>query len=196
MALTKKMLSAMDIPVEKIDEIMSAHLESINALRDERDSYKEELDKTQKVVKDLEKSSSELESLKSGDWENKYKTLKTEYDAFKSDTEAKATKQAKEAAYKKLLLEAGISEKRLASVLKVSDVDSIQLDKDGNVKDSEKLTESIKNEWADFIVTVSKQGAGVSNPPDNKGGAETKPTRAQELAAKYHEARYGTGKES
>ena len=60
---------------------------------------------------------------------------------------------AKEAAYREILKAAGVSEKRIDSVIRVSDIDGIELGEDGKVKDAEKLTNSVKSEWADFIVT-------------------------------------------
>ena len=44
-------------------------------------------------------------------------------------------------------------------------------DKDGNLKDADKLTENIKAEWSDFIQTQEQQGADVPNPPSNNGGS-------------------------
>lgn len=204
MALTRKMLAAMDIPAEKIDEIINAHSETVNALKEERDNFKSDVERLKNVESDLEKAnaeieekSQELEKIKSDDWESKYNTIKGEYDTFKKDTETKATKAAKETAYKKLLSDAGISEKRIASVLKVSgsDVDSIELDEDGNIKDSEKLMESVKTEWADFITTVEKQGANVATPPANNGGDANQPSRAAQMVAQYRNEHYGNPKE-
>ena len=76
----------------------------------------------------------------------------------------------KSEAYEKLLKDAGVSEKRIATVLKVSDLSAIEIDKDGNLKDADKLTENIKAEWSDFIQTQEQQGADVPNPPSNNGG--------------------------
>lgn len=197
MALTKKMLVAMDIPAEKIDEIMNNHLASIDALRDERDQYKADADKLAKVSRELEKANEELEKFKSGDWENKYNTLKGEYDTYKTDTETKAVKTAKEAAYKQLLIDAGISDKRIASIMKVSGatVDSLTLGDDGKIKDADKLTESAKEEWADFIVTTTPQGADVSKPPASEGDGGKQQSRAAQLVAQYRNEHYGTPKE-
>lgn len=104
-----------------------------------------------------------------------YKTLKKQFDDYKAEQEGKETKAAKEKAYRALLQEAGVSEKRLESVLKVSDVDSVELDEKGAIKGADKLTESIKSEWADFITTTETRGASTSNPPaNNNGGAMTK----------------------
>lgn len=191
MALTRKMLQAMDIPAEKIDEIISAHTETVNAIKVERDELKADADKLPGVEKELEKANKELEKFKSDDWENKYNTLKGEYDSYKTDTETKAVKAAKEAAYKQLLIDSGVSDKRVASILKVSDLDSIELDADGKIKDAEKRSESIKSEWADFIVTETKKGADVSKPPANNGSGEDQPSRAAMMAAQYRNERYG-----
>lgn len=200
MALTRKMLAAMDIPAEKIDEIINAHTETVNALKDERDKVQKEYDElkasakgTEDVQKELEATKKELEDLKANDWEKKYKDVKAEYDGFKTETEAKATKAAKENAYKKLLTDAGISAKRIDAVLKVSGsaIDALKFDKDGNVEDADKITESVKTEWADFISTTHEQGAGVSNPPANNGGDVKKPSRAAELVAQYRNEHYG-----
>lgn len=204
MALTKKMLIAMDIPAEKIDEIMDSHLASVNALREERDALKSEAENLKSVEKQLEKANAELEEFRSGDWQSKYDKLKgehdqlkSEYDTFKTDTEAKAVKTAKENAYKQLLIDAGVSDKRIASVMKVSGtaVDGITLDDEGKIKDADKLTESVKTEWADFIVTEGKQGAGVSRPPANDGDGGKQPSVAAQMAAQYRNEHYGNPKE-
>lgn len=195
MALTRKMLSAMDIPAEKIDEIISAHTETVNAIKEERDQLKFDVENLKDLEKKFEKVNSELETLKSGDWEKKYTDLKSEYTSYKTDTETKAVKAAKESAYKQLLLDAGISDKRIASIMKVSDVDSVLLDSDGKIKDADKLTESVKTEWADFIVTKREEGAGVANPPANDGDGGKQPSRATQMVAQYRNEHYGNPKE-
>lgn len=191
MALTKKMLVAMDIPAEKIDEIMSNHLASIDALREERDGFKADAEKLADTEKALEKANKELEAMKAGDWEKKFSEIKAEYESYKTDTETKAIKAAKEAAYKKLLIDSGVSEKRVASVMKVSDIDAVELDKDGVIKDSDKLAESIKTEWADFIATEGKKGADTATPPAGDGETKT-PSVAKQLAEQYQREHYGS----
>jgi len=192
MALSRKMLAAMDIPAEKIDEIISAHTETVSAIKEERDALKADAAKVPDLEKQIESVSKELETYKSGDWENKYNTVNGEYTKYRADVEAKAVKSAKESAYKQLLLDAGISDKRIASVLKVSDIDGVELDKDGKIKDADKITENVKTEWADFIVTKREEGAKPANPPANNGEGGKKPSRAAELAAQYYSEHYGT----
>lgn len=202
MALSRKMLAAMDIPAEKIDEIINAHRETVNAIQEERDSFKADASKVaglEKQITSLEnqiaEKDKEIETFKSGDWENKYKTVNGEYTKYKADVEAKAVKSAKESAYKQLLLDAGISDKRIASVLKVSDIDGVELDKDGKIKDADKITENVKSEWADFIITKREEGAKPATPPANNGEGGKQPSRAAQMAAQYYAEHYGTKEE-
>lgn len=167
MALTRKMLAAMDIPSEKIDEIINAHTETVDAIKEERDKLKAEASKLEATEKQLAEVKKELATADQGNWEEKYKELKTEYDGYKKDVENKASHSAKEEAYKQLLKEAGVSDKRIATVLRVSDIDSLKLDKDGKIEDAASVTENIKSEWADFIVTTTEKGASTPNPPAN-----------------------------
>jgi len=179
MALTRKMLSAMGIDEDKQDEIINAHVEVVNALKEERDSLKadaQKADKLQKQIDDLN------ESMKNGErspykvkYEAKvdeYNNLKQEYDDYKADVSAKELESKKSNAYKKLLKSAGVSEKRIDSIIRVTDLSKVEIDDDGKIKDSDSLTKNIKDEWSDFIVTESKQGANVSNPPANTGGGK------------------------
>ena len=177
MALTRKMLSAMGIDDEKQDEIINAHIEVVNALKEERDNYKSDSKKAESLQKQLDELQ---ESMKNGErspykvkYEAKveeYDNLKKEFDDYKADVSAKELDAKKSSAYKELLKDAGVSEKRIDSILRVTDLNKVELDNEGKIKDSEKLAKSIKEEWSDFIVTESKHGANVSNPPANTGG--------------------------
>lgn len=169
MALARKMLKAMGIEDEKADQIIEAHSESVNALKAERDEYVENASKYEKVQKELDELKANAAKGDEDPYKVKYEALKEEFDGYKSDIEAKETKSAKENAYRALLKTAGISEKRIEAVLRISNVDSIELDKDGKVKNADKLTEDIKTEWADFIVTETETGANTPNPPANTG---------------------------
>lgn len=185
MALTnanvKEILSKAGVDSEHmkdaVNEIIEGHTTSIEALREERDGYKEKAQKVEDLEKQLEKAQNDLKEANSDDSEQKYKTkyemLKEEFKEYKKDIEAKATKENKAKAYKDVLKEAGISEKRIEAVLKVSDVDSIEFDDEGKVKDKDDLLKSIKEEWSDFIQTANVQGAKTDNPPANNGGNNT-----------------------
>ena len=177
MALTRKMLKAMDLDDDKISQIIDAHQSTIDEIATERDSlkadaakYKAEAERLGSVEKDLIKAQAKLEDAEKTS--EKLKSLQDEFNTYKADVDAKATRAQKEKAYRALLTEAGVSEKRFDSIIKVSDLDKVELDKDGNVKDSKNIVNSLKTEWADFIVTEGVRGASTSNPPANTGGGK------------------------
>ena len=173
MSLTRKMLKAMGIEEDKIEQIIEAHTETVSALKDERDSYKEDAEKLADVQKELNAAKEKI--AKHGDGETVLKSefdeLKKEYDDYKKDITAKETRTAKVNAFRELLKAAGVSDKRFDTVIKVSDIDGLELDKDGKIKDAEKITENIKTEWADFIPTTTVVGANTANPPATTGGS-------------------------
>lgn len=169
MSLTRKMLKAMGIEDDKIEMIISEHVDAVDALKKERDSYKEDAEKLPDVQKKLDAANEAAKAAGSDKYKVKYDALKEEYDKYKSDIEKKTTHTVKEAAYREILKAAGVSEKRIDSVIRVSDIDGIELDEDGKVKDAESLTNSVKSEWSDFIVTEHVTGAQTSNPPASGG---------------------------
>ena len=134
----------------------------------EKDRYNKKL--TEIDALKAEKQDADDKATSAEKWKTKYDALKEDFDAYKKDISAKETKATRSNAYKELLKEAGISEKRLETVLKVSDIDSLEMGEDGKFKDSDKILENIKNEWADFITTTETKGAKTSTPPSNNGG--------------------------
>ena len=172
MAFTRKMLKAMNIEDEKIDQIIDAHSETVDALKADRDTYKEDAAKLAAVQKELD----ELKAKGDDGYKAKYEAEKAAHDALKADIAAKETKKAKTDAYRELLKGANIDEKRIATILRAEapTIDKIELDADGKIKNAEQYTESIKSDWADFIVTQSAKGTNTATPPANGGTATTK----------------------
>ena len=172
MAFTRKMLKAMNIEDEKIDQIIDAHSETVDALKAERDGFKEDAAKLAAVQKELD----ELKAKGDDGYKAKYEAEKAAHDALKADIAAKETKKAKTDAYRELLKGANIDEKRIATILRAEapTIDKIELDADGKIKNAEQYTESIKSDWADFVVTQSAKGTNTATPPANGGAASTK----------------------
>lgn len=190
MALTRKFLSALGIEADKIDEIIDAHTETVNALKEERDTYKADAEKLPGVQTELDALKEAAEKNGDNPYKAQYDDLKAEYDKYKEDVEAERTDAKKKACYTELLRDAGVSEKRIGSVLKVSDFAKYELTKEGTLKDSDAITEAIKKEWADFIVTEEKKGAETNNPPAGGSGSDA-PSRAAQVAAKFYKQTYG-----
>ena len=172
MGFSRKMLKAMNIEEEKIEQIIDAHSETVDALKADRDAYKEDAAKLAAVQKELD----ELKAKGDDGYKAKYEAEKAAHYALKADIAAKETKKAKTDAYRELLKGANIDEKRIATILRAEapTIDKIELDADGKIKNAEQYTESIKSDWADFIVTQSAKGTNTATPPANGGAASTK----------------------
>lgn len=202
MALTRTALSAMGIEEAQADEIIKMHTDVVNEIKDERDGLKDQLkdyDALQKKVKTLE------DEAKQGDrspYKKKYEdlvaeneALQKEFDSFKADTEAKATKAKQKKAYKKLLADAGVSDKFIDFVIKNAEADGkfakLEFEEDGGVKDAEALSKAISEDYASFIPSKEQQGVQTPKPPANEGGQPSGQSRAAQMAAKYHADLYG-----
>lgn len=183
MALTKakikEILSEAGADESKISDatlkIMEGHTASIDALREERDTYKKEAEAAadaKKEAADLKKENESLKESQKDSYKVKYDALKEEFTEYKKGIESEKTKASKTEAFKKVLKEIGVSEKRIEAVLKVSEVDKIKLDKDGNIEGLDDLKKNLTEEWADFIVKTDKKGAETVTPPANTGGGK------------------------
>lgn len=170
-SLSRKFLSGLGIEEDKLELIIEKHAEVVNEIKTERDEYKEKAEQLPAVEKELAELKKATENGKENSYKVKYEAIKEDFENYKKEIETKATRSKKEEAYKKLLEDAGVSEKRIAAVLKVSDVDSLEFEEDGKVKDEAKIVKGIKEEWSDFISTTSTKGASTATPPTGTGKA-------------------------
>lgn len=195
-SLTRKFLEALGVEEKAQDQIMEKHSEVVNEIKTERDKFKEDAEKLPEVQKQLD----DLKAKQSDDDPSELEKVKkeladktAEFDKYKGDIEAKETKAKKETAYRKLLKDAGIGEKYLDIVIKANqdEINNITFDKEGNVKDSDKITAGMKESLSAFVVTTQQKGADVQNPPAGNGGGEQKPSRAAELFKQHAAEMYG-----
>lgn len=147
-------------------KIMDGHTTSINVLREraetaerERNAYKAEAEKLPGLQK-------ELNDLKAADFEGKYKAEHEALEKLKADTEAQATKAAKEAAFAALLKDA-FTPDGAEIIKKHADLSGVELTKDGAIKGAEKFLEELKADWKPFVKTITTQGANIPTPPTN-----------------------------
>lgn len=164
MALTRKFLKAMGIEDEKIDQIIDAHGETVDALKEQINQYKESAEELPATKTALEEAKKQLDDAGKDPYKVKYEAIKEDFEKYKADATARQTHAAKESAYRDALKKAGVAEKRIESILRVTDVDGIKINTDGKIEDADALAETIKAEWADFIPTSTTTGANVPTP--------------------------------
>lgn len=179
MALTRKFLKALEIEDDKIDQIIEQHVSSMDAVKSERDELKEQVGKLSKVQEELDVVTKDRDSLKKSSDENasykeKYENERSAFSEYKKEVDAEREKAKKSTAYMALLKKAGVKDdkegNRYSQITKLAKFDEIELDDAGNIKDEDKVLESIKKDWSGFIGKKSEEGANIETPPDNPGG--------------------------
>ena len=146
-------------PKEKAQKIMDEHINVTNGLKDERDNYKAEAEKAADLQKQLD------DKANGENWQEKYEKEHEAFEDFKKQTAADAEAGRVRAAYRKLLSGEGISEKRIDSILKVTDFSKMKLDKEGKLVNEHELRKAIGDEWGEFRTTVTEKGAAIDKPP-------------------------------
>ena len=175
-------------PEEKTSLILNEHQLVLSEIKEERDNLKEQADK----AADLQKK---LDDLASEDYKTKYENEHKAFEDFKKQTEHEAQAAQIRTAYRKLLADEGIGEKRLDSILKVTDLSKLKLDKDGNLEGIAELKKAINEEWGEFKTTVKERGAVVEKPLQTGKATKTKeeiyaikdPAERQKAIAENHE---------
>lgn len=187
MALTKaqvkEILSEAGADGEKIadavQKILDGHVATIEALKEERDSLKKEIEQNKADLAEYEKLKKA-----SGDIE----ALQKEYDDYKANVEAEKERTKKENAYREILKDLGIPERHFPKILKYSDVNGIEFDEEGNVKGADEIRKNIEAEWSDHIEKKTIESVKTPNPPSN-GGNKTTMTKEQIRAIPDAQAR-------
>lgn len=177
MALTRKFLSALGIESDKIDEIISAHAETVDGLKEQLKQFKDSAEKLPDVQRQLDELKATAKN--SGD----YDKLKKEFDDYKAEVKSRETLAAKKEALKKIAKDANLTEAGIAKAVKYTNFDEIELDDDGNVVDAKALMKSLKEEWSDYVQTTKPQGAKTATPPD-ENGSHTVKTREEIMKIK------------
>ena len=157
---------------EMENSIIALHIGVVDPLKDELQTAKADaakLETVQKELDDLKKTNKDYDELKA-----KYDDEHKAFEDYKKNVEETNSLNKLRDAYKALLKEQNVDEKRIDAILKVTDFSEKKIGKDGRFEDEAELVKSIKDDWKDFIVTKENRGAQVETPPSNGGKAKTR----------------------
>lgn len=157
---------------EMENSIVAMHIGVVDPLKDELQTLKADAAK----VSDLEKEIERLKTLNTDaeDWKAKYEKEHADFDEYKNNIDSEKQTENLKSLYKSLLKECKVDDKRIDSILKVTDFATLKVGKDGKLENAKELSESIKNDWGDFIVKTETKGADIETPPANNGNKLTK----------------------
>lgn len=161
MSLTRKFLKALGLEEDKIEEIITAHGDTVTALKEQIEQYKADAEKLPAVQAELEKAKEGNDD----SYKVKYDALKEAHEKYIAEIASKETQSKKQAAYKALLAECKISDKRHDAIAKLADLNAIELDEHGNIKDADKIKAELTTEWAEFVETTTTKTPPVPTPP-------------------------------
>lgn len=171
----------MGLTDEQVSSIMEEHTNVTDALKAQRDKATNDAKDLKEKADKVEGLEKQINDLKSGDdFKSKYEKEHQDFEDFKKQIATQEQVAKIKAAYRQLLLDERINEKRVDSVLKLTDFSEIKLDKDGKLENLDALKENIGKEWGEFKVTTKERKQAVPTPPafGSGGGGEG---RAREL---------------
>lgn len=150
MALGRKMLKAMGIEEDKIDQIIEAHAETVDGLKSDLNRYKADAEKLPTVQKELD----DLKAKGDDGWKGKHDAVKKEFDDYKAEITAKETRTAKEKAVRAYYESKGIKGKNLDIAMMGSDkeINGVELDGE-NIKDASSLDALVGGTFSGLVST-------------------------------------------
>ena len=137
MSLTRKFLSALGIEADKVDEIINAHAETVDGLKEQLKQYKEAAEKLPKVQEELEQAKEAVKN--SGDAAK----IQQAFDDYKAEVEARETLAAKKTALSKIAKDIGLSEAGISKALKYAEFDKLELDAKGEIKEAKTVMKGL-----------------------------------------------------
>lgn len=167
MALTRGMLSAMGLDEDKVQAIITAHIEVVDGLKAEIKSSKDKADKTEKLEQELAEAKNSLAELEKS--RSEYETTAAELTKLKESIAAKETRTKKESAITAHLKEMNIPDKWHSRIIKTMDMSAVELNKDNSIKNIDKLDEFVNAEWGDTKAESKSEGYNSPNPPKSDG---------------------------
>lgn len=172
MALTRKMLKAMGIEDEKIDQIIDAHTETVEGLKDQVSAYKADAEKlpgVQKELDDLKKEGGD------GGYKAKYEKERKDFADYKAGIAAKESAAAKEKAARAYFAGKGIPDGSMAMAIRgaKAEIEGLELDGD-KIKDAAALDRLLAGDYKGLVGKTSAKGTDTQTPPDTTGGAKSR----------------------
>ena len=138
MAFDMEFLQSLGVPDEHIETILAGHLDTVNGIKGEIESYKQEAGKYNELLVEHDRLIAERENMP--DYKTAYESLTAEFEAFKAS-------DRKQTLYRELAEEVGVPFRHIHSVCSKHITDKLELDKDGNLKNREHLARELELEW-------------------------------------------------
>lgn len=147
-----------------LEWILAGHTATVDALKEERDTYKEQAGTAADIAKERDGLKAQLG--KAGD----AAAIRKEYDEYKAGVERKELNARKTSALSAAFEAAGVKRESFRSaMLKAWDLDKVELDESGAIKDADGVAAAVQKDYADFVATTEDKPVPTNNPPSGTG---------------------------
>ena len=174
MSLTRKALKAMGLTDEQIDSVIEMHTDTVSGLKDKLEAAESNSKDVEKLTAEVEKYKNELEKANKSITESEklkeqYENTKSEYEKYKGEIAAKEMKTAKEKAVREYFKSKGINDDNMSIAMRGSrsEIDAMELDEKGKIKDTKVFDELIKGDYAKLISHTEVKGVQTQVLPPN-----------------------------
>ena len=153
MALTRKFLEALQIPENAVQAIIDEHMTTVSGIKAEwENKFNQEKAKAD-TIPDLQKK---LQNAEGKTYEELYNAEKAAHDKLKADIAGKEARTAKEAAVKSYYEGKKITGTNLNIALRGTNLDKIELDDKGAIKDTKDLDALVAGDFSTLVSKTSK----------------------------------------
>lgn len=160
MALTRNFLKSMGLNDEQISAVIESHAETVDALKKERDGWKSKADTVDSLTRERDEALEKLS--KAGDAAK----VQKEFDDYKAGVEKEKTNARKAKALDEMFKAEGVARDSFrSSMLKAWDMDSVELDEKGAIKNPDGVKAAVQKDYADFIATDKDNPLPKNDPP-------------------------------
>ena len=174
----KEILSEAGVSSENMDraiqKIIDGHTATVDALKEKIENAENNSETIKKMKVDVEKYKNELEKANKSITESEklkeqYENTKSEYEKYKSEIAAKEMKTAKEKAVREYYKSKGINDDNMSIAMRGSrsEIDAMELDEKGKIKDTKVFDELIKGDYAKLISHTEVKGVQTQVLPPN-----------------------------
>lgn len=192
MAFTRKMLKALGIEEDKIEQIMDAHTEVTDALIADRDKYKADAEKLSKVQDELTQAKESLKTANKdgGEYKTKYEAEHAALEKLQKEVSEKATAEKTDKALYDWAKAQGYSDNGAKKIVKYGGYRSrIKFDDEGKPTNLDELKDDVSAEWGEYKGETKTETHKSGEPMT--GGTEPKKSIAAQYYTEYQNRVYG-----
>ncbi len=138
MSLTRRQLKALNLEESAIEEIISAHVKTVDDIRQERDALLKEAEELRTKTAEMDRMAEESAR------------VTAEYDAYRQEVMRQAHQEKAKAHLRTALLDAGANEKAIPLLMHALDPDALTFEGDAPVNTAD-LIGPVKAAYGDFF---------------------------------------------